>query len=481
MVVFEVKGGGIQIDNGRWQSTDRFGGVHDIKNPFEQALASKYALIDWLKKDAAMPHVSVGHGVIFPHLNEIPHLGTVASSEITWSKRELETPTASLNRLVVHWNLKSRLTDDDIARIVSLLAPTVRVKRSLANESAVAEDALLRLTAEQVEAFSGLRASRGGLVVGDAGTGKTILAIARAQQLAADGFRTLFLCYNELLGAALFERFSDTPKLTASTYHSLCFREAKRAGLQVSSNPPQSWWENDAAEMLIEACALTDSQFDAIVIDEGQDFAPNWIESLRCLVSSQQDAPFFAFADPRQELWGRNWSDEAGWPFTYVLHKNLRNTAPIASKVSAVFEHRSSSWGANGPRPIWRDIENPKRPERDVVALVEHLVDDGFGPRNMVVLCSSPILVNRLRQMTVASFSFGRWGSNGIPVETISRFKGLEAEAVVVVLEDAKDSLEKILAYVGLSRARSILAVVGTGRMQGLINWNYSPSVVRSK
>ena len=46
-------------------STDQFDDEHDIKNPFEQALASKYALIDWLKKDASMPHVDVGHGVIF--------------------------------------------------------------------------------------------------------------------------------------------------------------------------------------------------------------------------------------------------------------------------------------------------------------------------------------------------------------------------------------------------------------------------------
>ncbi len=58
----------------------------------------------------------------------------------------------------------------------------------------------------------------------------------------------------------------------------------------------------------------------------------------------------------------------------------------------------TSSWGATGPAPIWRDIDNPKRPERDVIALVERLVDEGFGPKNMVVLCNSPSLVDRLRQ-----------------------------------------------------------------------------------
>ena len=48
IVVVEVKGGGVELDNGRWYSTDRFGERHPVKNPFEQGAASKSKLHRWL-------------------------------------------------------------------------------------------------------------------------------------------------------------------------------------------------------------------------------------------------------------------------------------------------------------------------------------------------------------------------------------------------------------------------------------------------
>ncbi|WP_122879286.1 nuclease-related domain-containing protein [Burkholderia pseudomallei] len=48
ILVLEVKGGGIEIETGRWFTTDRNGRRFAIKNPFEQAVASKHALVGWL-------------------------------------------------------------------------------------------------------------------------------------------------------------------------------------------------------------------------------------------------------------------------------------------------------------------------------------------------------------------------------------------------------------------------------------------------
>ncbi|MBF3745682.1 NERD domain-containing protein [Burkholderia pseudomallei] len=44
IAILEVKGGTIEVASGRWYSTDREGIQHGIKNPFEQAKDSKYAL-----------------------------------------------------------------------------------------------------------------------------------------------------------------------------------------------------------------------------------------------------------------------------------------------------------------------------------------------------------------------------------------------------------------------------------------------------
>lgn len=480
IVVIEVKGGDIDVINGRWQSTDWYGEVHDIQNPYEQATASKHALLKWLQGDVSMPNIGVGHAVFFPNVAVVPALGPAASDAITLSRRDLDQPLEAIERVISHWGLRANLSTEHTTRLLKLLAPTVRVRRSLGSSSASSAAELITLTAEQVEALSGLRSARGGLLFGGAGTGKTVLAIARAQQLSNEGFRTLLVCYNELLGHSLSIQFNDPKSLYATTFHKLCFQEARKAGLALPSTPPPGWWEKEAAELLIEACATTRVEFDAIVVDEGQDFAPAWLDALRCLLGSNVEAPFYLFADPRQELWGRNWASGSNWPFTHALTKNLRNTNPIAERVSAVFQTKERPNGVSGPAPMWRDLGNPKNPEVDVIAVVERLVDEGFGPGNLLVLCSSPSTINRLRGYTVGPYSFGQWGGKGIAVETIARFKGLESEAVVLLLDRYEGTIaDKMLAYVGMSRARTVLAVIGQGRHRNSLNWSHA--AVRSK
>src|SRR5262245_20543040 len=49
LLVLEVKGGRINVDEGRWSSIDRYGTRHPIKDPFRQATASKHALLRYLR------------------------------------------------------------------------------------------------------------------------------------------------------------------------------------------------------------------------------------------------------------------------------------------------------------------------------------------------------------------------------------------------------------------------------------------------
>jgi hypothetical protein len=109
--------------------------------------------------------------------------------------------------------------------------------------------------------------------------------------------------------------------------------------------------------------------------------------------------------------------------------------------------------------------------EGEAISAVERLLDEGFGPSNIVVLCHSASLVASLRSYTVGAFSFGKWGSKGIPVETISRFKGLESEAIVLVPPVDFSDKERTASYVGMSRARSILIAIGTADQRAFVNW----------
>ncbi|GBQ25723.1 hypothetical protein AA0472_1861 [Acetobacter estunensis NRIC 0472] len=163
VVVIEVKGGGIDVDRGRWMTTDRFGKRHDIKNPYEQATASKHALIGWLREHGLGSRVRVGHAVVFPHMDAVPFLGPAAQRQITISKTDLLDVDAAVARSLTHWSLEANLSAKDLEEVVALLAPTVSASPTLASASDDAEANMIVFTAEQIEAFSRLRAQRGGL------------------------------------------------------------------------------------------------------------------------------------------------------------------------------------------------------------------------------------------------------------------------------------------------------------------------------
>lgn len=474
MLVIEVKGGGIEIENGRWTTTDRHGKRHQIKNPYEQATASKHALLGYLREHGLKTRYRIGHAVAFPHMMHLPTVGPAGQEAISITRHQLDGIEAAIDRCFNYWGLQADLSPEDVAQIISLLAPTTSVMPSLLGESSYAEAQLIVLSAEQIEAFSNLRARRGGLILGGAGTGKTVLAIARAQQLARDGFRTLLVCYNELLGEHLTARVHCPPMLTASTFHSLCLREARQARLSVPARKPPDWWETAAPNLLIEACVINDTTYDAVVVDEAQDFSQLWLEALKCLISSDNNAPFFLFADPFQDIWQRDWDSGLEQPFVWKLTRNMRNTRPIAQRVAAAIATECKDRGTPGPNPIWRSAAGGPC-ENDVIAAVELLLDEGFGRADIVVLCEQPALVVRLRERTVGGFSFGQWGGRGIAVETISRFKGLESQAAVVVL--AGNSRKELVtqAYIGMSRARSLLLVIGNEADKRTLNWVTTP------
>jgi hypothetical protein len=470
MLVLEVKGGGINVEMGRWFTINRHGTRHSIKNPYEQAVASKHALVAWLRGHGLGLRVRVGHAVAFPHMQSLPLIGPAAIPEISLAKSELEDIDIAITRCFDHWKLEANMSPAEVNQVVALLAPTISIVPGLSDQSSDAEAKILVFTAEQIEVFAGLRANRGGLILGRAGTGKTILAIARAQQLAQDGFHTLLICYNELLGSDLATRTHTFPQLKACTFHALCLREAHQAKLQVPKLKSPEWWEKIAPNLLIEASAINETRYDAVVVDEGQDFSPLWLDSLRRLLSAQADTPFFIFADPLQDIWKRDWSHGSEYSFTWKLNRNMRNTQPIAARVAATMKIECQDRGVSGPIPTWQLSEGMPR-EKDVLSAVERLLNEGFGPSNLVVLCGSASLVAQLRERSVGSYSFGQRGGRGIAVETISRFKGLEEQAIVLALSSIPESEDRIEAYVGMSRARSVLLVIGSEADRQALNW----------
>ena len=470
ILVLEVKGGGIETIDGTWFSTGGDGIRRSIKNPFDQAKDSKYALLNFFKAvDPTLTRYPIVHAVVFPDIEVTQRLGLNAPREIVIDRVDLARPMEAIERIFHHWGQNRALSKSDIQRIVDHLAPTIRVRRLLRDDIGDAGQALLDLTGEQMVVLQAIRRVKRAMILGGAGTGKTVLAVEKSRQLASSGFRVLLLCYN----APLRQHLASTlygASVDVGTFHSLVMREARRAKSKAAFDPTSEWYEIEAPRILGEAAARNGTQYDAILIDEAQDFAMQWLSATRSLVAD--DGLLYLFADSHQDLYRRDWWIPEGL-VELELTVNCRNTRPIALRVARIFDDRLDGKLVDGPEPQFVEVDRREQLAPYVVGLVESLVfEDKLEPTQLIVLTDSTSVVSELRSTGVAGHLFTTLDGHGIPVETVYRFKGLERDVVVLALSDAAMVGDlRAVAYVGLSRAKVGLYVVANRQIKDAIAW----------
>lgn len=475
LLVLEVKGGErIEVTDGRWFSINsRTGQRVPIKNPFEQAKDSKYALLRYLEGvDPRLAAIPVAHAVAFPGASHDDSIGPYGPRSLVVDADDLRDIQQALARIFDHWRQRTQVLQADLEEITRRLAPTTTIRRRLGTAVNSANAELLELTEQQKTAFHITRTRRRAAVVGGPGTGKTILALERALYLVADGFDVLLTCFNRPLADELARAARGTG-VTATTFHSLCLSQARAAGMNAQPDEP-GWWQDRAADVLLDSSSSTGLTFDAVIVDEGQDFAPAWVDALRMILSDPDDGVLYVFYDPRQALMQPDWelpSDLESFPLDW----NCRSTLAITRKVCAVYGDVPLVIGTEGARPQWIRADSLDAAVRTVQEVVDALLaDEGLSPEQVAVLSDSRSAVDRLRSMTVSSASFVGIGEVGVVAESVQRFKGLEADIVILLLVGKAwpDSDIRSIAYVGMSRARAMLLVVGPKTLRTVVGWD---------
>lgn len=502
ILVLEVKDGTPSRDHeGRWW----LGPEQLARSPFKQAMASKHQLVAKLVSLPAWEPgrtPSAGHGVAFPRVDlaSLPKghalLGTDAPPKIILDAEALETPARTLAWVERAYAFfagdgagGSPLEELGIRLLDELLAPNVELHRLVRGRIADDRKELLAATREQGLILSRERWRRRVEVVGPAGSGKSMLAAAQARRLAAEGYRTLLVCFNQRLATTLQRDLADAAApgtLRVTTFHRLCERLGTEAGV-LPARPapiPQQWWDETLPTALEQAIdALPGERFHAVIVDEGQDFERRWLESLDFLLVSPGEDVLWVFHDPGQALFRPDTVRELGLE-RLDLHENWRNPSPVA-ELSSRFYHGGEEVAGlrEGGAPARVIAAQPGDATVDALRHVLHelTVDERVPPWQIVVLSGSSLASSPCWQARAHMGNVVLWNEAVHPdgtslglapedvppepddvvlFESIRRFKGLEREVVVLVdLPEAVDRLDELL-YVGLTRATTHLVVI---------------------
>jgi hypothetical protein len=315
-------------------------------------------------------------------------------------------------------------------------------------------------------------------VQGTAGSGKTQLALQALQQAHDAGLAAIYVCFNRPLADAM-KRLALNPA-TVVTFHELA-----RLALAQSGGSPVDFGQQGAFDTLArEFIALSPrlaNTFDTLVIDEGQDFDPAWAQSL--IGMAKPGARLLWLEDPEQSLYEREPVSLPDWvtlasPVNYRSPQRLVEFINWLTLTDDPVEAGSALVGFD---PLWNVYNDGTSPIEATEEAISNLLQAGYSAANIAVLslrglASSQIAgeggpsrlagVRVKRQIGFDADGKTRWSDGELLVDTVFRFKGQAADAVLITEIDFSELAlrERRRLFVALTRARLQVALVTSER-----------------
>ena len=370
-------------------------------------------------------------------------------------------------------------------------------------------------------------------VRGAAGCGKSLALAARAAELSADRKDVLVVTFNMTLLHYLRDlafryphpRTSIINRITWVHFHGWCKRVCQEAGMDqqyrrlwrghlegevtgVAEGPPDDLLETDLpglVESAIHDGGRSVSRYDAILVDEGQDFNLTWWNLLRQVLNPGGE--MMLVADTTQDLYGRSsrWTESRlenagfrGGPW-YQLEGSYRFPPSFVPYVRQFIEQFIPNAEGNLPTAIqgelfehvrlqWLQVSEGKAVEACVQAVCELPqfaaplpvawadITLLVGSHRMGLQCLEKLKAHKIQ----VSHVFGTdhvskrqrkmrfWMGDGrMKGATVHSFKGWECRAMVIFIGRSRTQDDLSAAYVALSRLKrsakgSVLSVVCT-------------------
>lgn len=473
LLIVEVKGGHIRYDGftDQWSSNN-----NPIKDPFKQGRKNKYSLLEKLRELPVWRNrwLTVGYAAAFPDVPVKGDLRLDAPRELILDTVDLRDLRDWVERALTY--LQGRRPDDSplgpqgLESLIDTLSPSIDLPLLLATEIESDKQEQERLTRDQFRILDFLSRHRRVMIAGCAGSGKTMLAYEKAQRLATQDFKVMLTCFNVALAEWLNWESEEVrpPTLTITNFHKLATNLAHQANLALDQSSPL-YFDQILPEKLLEAVDRLGTQYDAIIVDEGQDFKDSWWLPLQCLLHDPDNGIFYVFFDDNQNLYRGQMQrlplDSA--PFT--LSENCRNTQTIHRQVVQFYRPKGLSTAIGPPgRVIDRyAYTNPPQLKSILRKTLHHLiVQEGVPAWDIVILTPKGRERSQLWQLgQLGNFQLVDFPSDAggdLYCTTIYNFKGLESSIVILAEidnDESPDQIEAIL-YVGCSRARSHLILL---------------------
>ena len=356
------------------------------------------------------------------------------------------------------------------------------------------------------------------VIHGVAGSGKTMLLGYRAEHLAKASNATgtvaskpiLILCYNEPLAlqlASVMQAKGIGDRVQAVHFHKWCRAQLVAFGQDLpAQNLPREFFFDDMVQRVITGVdrkQIPSGQYQAVLIDEGHDFAPEWLKLITQMVDPTTNSLLVLY-DDAQSIYERSRSKQFSFKSvgvqaqgrTTILKINYRNTRQVLQTANLIASDlltaedkdddgipllKPVSCGRDGEAPLIIRLPTLRDEAFKVAELLSAAHSEGHAWGDMAIICrhykemdqcADALRQRRLpHQVRKGSGTFNP-GADTIKVLTMHACKGLEFPVVALVgvgtmpaaNESEKD--EARLFYVGATRAtqRLIIGVGGEGR-----------------
>jgi hypothetical protein len=251
-------------------------------------------------------------------------------------------------------------------------------------------------------------------------------------------------------------------RVVATTFHNLGFSWGATIP---GDTDDQGVWDTEVPRQMAQlADNLPDSdRFDAVVIDEGQDFGATWWPVVFAAFRDREAGKLAVFSDSAQQIFGREGAAHLDLP-PILVSTNIRNSGPIAETVNKLLPTSLRVKGGWGP-----EVRFVPCPTEDAIETADNeteaLLTEGWLHSDIALLTTHhrhPVHVELLEHRGRDGYWDSLWDDEQFFYCTVAGFKGLERPAIVLAINGFRDpSVAREVLTVGLSRARDLLVVCG--------------------